>query len=104
MIDILISLASLHFVYCGGSAVCDISDYAVGALLGQCRDKHHYAIFYASKTLTKPHLNYTTKEKELLAVVFAIDKFISYLVGAKVIVYMDHATLEHLLTKKDAKS
>ena len=84
--------------------MCDISDYAVGALLGRCRDKHHYAIFYASKTLTKPHLNYTTKEKELLAVVFAIDKFISYLVGAKVIVYMDHATLEHLLTKKDAKS
>ena len=104
MIDILISLASLHFVYCGGSAGCDISDYAVGAVLGQCRDKQHYAIFYASKTLTKPQVNYTTTEKELLAVVFAIDKFRSYLVGAKVIVYMDHATLEHLLTEKDAKS
>ena len=84
--------------------MCDISDYAVGAVLGQCRDKQHYAIFYASKTLTKPQLNYTTTEKELLAVVFAIDKFRSYLVGAKVIVYMDHATLEHLLTEKDAKS
>jgi hypothetical protein len=42
-------------------------------------------------------------EKELLAVVFAIEKFISYLVGAKVIVYIDHATLKYLLTKKDAK-
>jgi hypothetical protein len=41
-------------------------------------------------------------EKELLAVVFAIDKFRSYLVGAKVIVYMDHAALKYLLTKKDA--
>jgi hypothetical protein len=42
-------------------------------------------------------------EKELLAVVFVIEKFISYLVGAKVIVYTDHAALKYLLTKKDAK-
>jgi hypothetical protein len=48
-------------------------------------------------------LNYATTEKELLAVVFAIEKFRSYLVGAKVIVYTDHATLKYLLTKKDAK-
>jgi hypothetical protein len=38
-----------------------------------------------------------------LVVVFAIDKFRSYLVGAKVIIYIDHATLKYLLTKKDAK-
>jgi hypothetical protein len=49
-------------------------------------------------------LNYATTEKELLAVVFAIDKFRSYLVGAKVIIYTDHAALKYLLTKKDAKS
>ena len=48
-------------------------------------------------------MNYATTEKELLAVVFAMDKFKSYLVGAKVIVYMDHAALKYLLTKKDAK-
>jgi hypothetical protein len=48
-------------------------------------------------------LNYATTEKELLVVVFAIDKFRSYLVGAKVIVYMDHAALKYLLAKKDAK-
>jgi hypothetical protein len=42
-------------------------------------------------------------EKELLAKVFAIKKFRSYLVGAKVIVYTDHAALKYLLTKKDAK-
>jgi len=83
--------------------MCDASDYAVGAVLGQCRDKQHYAISYASKTLTGTQLNYATMEKELLAVVFAMDKFRSYLVGAKVIVYTDHAALKYLLTKKDAK-
>ena len=83
--------------------MCDASDYAVGAVLDQCKDKQHYAIFYASKTLLGPQLNYATTEKELLAVVFAMDKFRSYLVGAKVIVYMDHAALKYLLTKKDAK-
>jgi hypothetical protein len=83
--------------------MCDVSDCVVGAVLGQCKDKKHHAIAYASKTLTGPQLNYATTEKELLAVVFAIDKFRSYLVGAKVIVYTDHAALKYLLTKKDAK-
>jgi hypothetical protein len=83
--------------------MCDASDYAAGAMLDQSKDKKHHAISYASKTLTRPQLNYTTMEKELLAVVFAIEKFRSYLVGAKVIVYIDHATLKYLLTKKDAK-
>jgi hypothetical protein len=84
--------------------MCDASDYAVGAVLGQSKDKKQYAISYASKTLTGPQLNYATMEKELLDVVFAITKFRSYLVGAKVIVYIDHAALKYLLTKKDAKS
>jgi hypothetical protein len=83
--------------------MCDASDYAVGAVLGQTKDKKHYAIAYASKTLTGPQLNYATTEKELLVVVYAIDKFRSYLVGAKAIVYTDHAALKYLLTKKDAK-
>ena len=83
--------------------MCDASDYAVGVVLGQTKDKKHHAIAYASKTLTGPQLNYATTEKELLAIVFAIDKFRSYLVGAKVIVYTDHTALKYLLTKKDAK-
>ena len=83
--------------------MCDASDYAVGAVLGQCKHKQHYTISYASKTLTGPQLNYATTEKELLAVVFAMDMFRSYMVGAKVIVYTDHAALKYLLTKKDAK-
>jgi hypothetical protein len=83
--------------------MCDGSDYTVGAVLDQSKDKKHYAISYASKTLTRPQLNYATMEKELLTVVFAIEKFRSYLVGAMVIVYTDHATLKYLLMKKDAK-
>jgi hypothetical protein len=50
--------------------------------------------------LTGPQVNYATTEKELLAVVVAIDKFRSYLVGAKIIVYTDHVALKYLLTKK----
>ena len=63
--------------------MCDASNYALGTVLGQCRDKQHYAISYASKTLTGPQLNYATTEKELLAVVFTMDKFRSYLVGER---------------------
>jgi hypothetical protein len=83
--------------------MCDASDYVVGAVLGQTKEKKHDAIAYASKTLIGPRLNYATTEKELLAIVYAIDKFRSYLVGAKVIVYTYHAALKYLLTKKDAK-
>jgi hypothetical protein len=63
--------------------MCDASDYAVGALLSESKDNKHYAISYASKTLTSPQLNYATMEKELLPMVFAVEKFRSYLVGAK---------------------
>jgi hypothetical protein len=52
--------------------MCDASDYDVGAVLIRSKDKKHYAISYASKTLTGPQLNYATMEKELLTVVFAI--------------------------------
>jgi hypothetical protein len=89
---------SLHF-----EIMCDASDYAMGAILGQTKDRKHHAIAYASKTLTGPQLNYATTEKEHMTIVFTIDKFRSYLVGAKVIVYTDHAALKYLLTKKDAK-
>jgi hypothetical protein len=67
--------------------MCDASDYTIGTVLGQCRDKQHYAISYASKTLTGPQLNYAMTEKELLVVVFTINKFRSYLVGTKVSIH-----------------
>jgi hypothetical protein len=49
--------------------MCDASDYAIGAVVGQTKDKKHHAIAYASKTLTGAQLNYATIEKELLAIV-----------------------------------
>ncbi|CAN6557506.1 unnamed protein product [Malus baccata var. baccata] len=81
----------------------DASDYALGAVLGQRKDKQPHIIYYASRTLNDVQLNYSTTEKELLAVVFALDKFRSYLLGTKVIIYTDHAALKYLLTKKEAK-
>ncbi|GFS29781.1 hypothetical protein Acr_00g0008430 [Actinidia rufa] len=55
--------------------MCDVSDHAVGAALGQRVYKNPHIIYYASKTLNDTQLNYTTTEKELLDVVFALDKF-----------------------------
>ncbi|KAM2316657.1 hypothetical protein ACFX1S_000487 [Malus domestica] len=81
----------------------DASDYALGAVLGQRKDKQPHVIYYASRTLNDAQLNYSITEKELLAVVFALDKFRSYLLGTKVIIYTDHAALKYLLTKKEAK-
>ncbi|WVZ63903.1 hypothetical protein U9M48_013497 [Paspalum notatum var. saurae] len=83
--------------------MCDASDYAVGAVLGQRKNEKLHAVYYASKTLNDAQVNYTTTEKELLAVVFAFEKFRSYIVNSKVIVYTDHAAIKYLLTKKDAK-
>ncbi|GJU97928.1 putative nucleotidyltransferase, ribonuclease H [Tanacetum coccineum] len=83
--------------------MCDASDYAVGAVLGQRIDKHFNLIHYASKTMNDAQENYTTNEKELLAVVFAFDKFCQYLVLSKTIVFTDHYALRYLFTKQDAK-
>ncbi|RVW59596.1 Retrovirus-related Pol polyprotein from transposon 17.6 [Vitis vinifera] len=84
--------------------MCDASDFAIGAVLGQREDGKPYVIYYASKTLNEAQRNYTTTEKELLAVVFALDKFRAYLVGSFIIVFTDHSALKYLLTKQDAKA
>ncbi|KAJ9556305.1 hypothetical protein OSB04_010919 [Centaurea solstitialis] len=83
--------------------MCDASDWAVGAVLGQKREKIFHLIYYASKTLIDAQINYTTTEKELLAVVFAFDCFRSYLIGAKVSVHTDHSAIKYLMSKADAK-
>ncbi|KAJ9544951.1 hypothetical protein OSB04_024658 [Centaurea solstitialis] len=83
--------------------MCDASDYAVGAVLGQRINNHFQPICYASRTLNDAQENYTTTEKELLAVVFTIEKFRSYLVFSKIIMYTDHSTLKYLFAKPDAK-
>jgi hypothetical protein len=84
--------------------MCDVSDYAMGVVLGQRKDKKPYVIYYASKTLNNAQMNYTTTEKELLAIVFACEKFLFYLVGSPVVVFSDHAALKYLLSKKDSKA
>lgn len=83
--------------------MCDASDKAIGAVLGQRKDKKLHVIYYASKTLDDAQVNYATTEKELLVVVYTCEKFCQYLVGSKVIVYTDHAALKYLMAKKDAK-
>ncbi|GKD97018.1 reverse transcriptase domain-containing protein [Tanacetum coccineum] len=83
--------------------MCDASDFAVGAVLGQRKTKHFQPIHYASKTMTEAQAHYTTTEKELLAVVYAFEKFRPYLVLSKSIVYTDHSALKYLLAKQDAK-
>ncbi|GJW37695.1 reverse transcriptase domain-containing protein [Tanacetum coccineum] len=83
--------------------MCDASDFAVGAVLGQRKNKHFQPIHYASKTMTEAQAHYTTTEKELLAVVYAFEKFRPYLVLSKTIVYTDHSALKYLLAKQDAK-
>jgi len=62
--------------------MCDASDFAVGAVLGQKIDKQPHVIYYASRTLNEAQMNYTTTEKEFLVVVFALEKFRSYLIGS----------------------
>ncbi|XP_052736574.1 uncharacterized protein LOC128197812 [Vigna angularis] len=83
--------------------MCDASDYAIGAVLGQRRDKVFHTIYYASKVLNGAQLNYATTEKEFLAIVYALEKFRPYLIGSKVIIYTDHAAIKYLLTKPDSK-
>ena len=84
--------------------MCDASDFVIGAVLGQREDEKPYVIYYTSKTLNEVQRNYTTTENELLAVVFALDKFRAYLVGSFIVVFTDHSALKHLLTKHDAKA
>lgn len=83
--------------------MCDASDYAVGDVLGLHKDKKLHVICYANKTLYVTQMNHATTKKELLDVVFTIDKLLSYLVGAKIIIYTDHTAIRYLLGKKDAK-
>nr|GEY94081.1 transposon Ty3-I Gag-Pol polyprotein [Tanacetum cinerariifolium] len=61
-------------------------------------------IHYASKTMTKAESNYTTTEKEMLVVVYAFEKFRSYLIMNKSIVYTNHSALKYLFAKKDSKA
>nr|GEX98706.1 reverse transcriptase domain-containing protein [Tanacetum cinerariifolium] len=84
--------------------MCDASNFAVGDILGQRVEKHFRPIHYVSKTMTQAEMNYTTTKKEMLAVVYAFEKFRSYLIMNKCTVYMDHSALKYRFSKKDTKA
>nr|GEU98347.1 reverse transcriptase domain-containing protein [Tanacetum cinerariifolium] len=84
--------------------MCDACDFAIGAVLGQRQEKHFRPIYHASKTMTEAESNYTITEKEILAVVYALEKFWSYLIKNKSIVYTNHSALKYLFAKKDSKA
>ena len=84
--------------------MCDANDLAVRAVLGQKAKGKPYVVYYASKTLNEAQRNYTTTEKELLTVVYALDKFHAYLIGSDIIIFTDHSALKYLLNKQNAKA
>ena len=79
--------------------MCGANNYTVGAVLGQSKEGKPYVIYYASRTLNSEKMNYTTTEKELFVVVFALDKFRSYLIGSSTIVFIDHFAMRYLMSK-----
>lgn len=79
--------------------MCDTRDIAVGGVLGQRREKLVHVIYYASHVLNPAQMNYPTIKNELLAVVYAFDRFWSYLLRSKVIVYTKHVALKYLFAK-----
>jgi len=83
--------------------MCDVSDYAMGAVSGQKKDNQPYALYYVSRTVDEAQVNYARMEKEFLAVVFALEKFQSYVINSKVIAFTYHATLKALMKKSDYK-
>nr|GFC70388.1 reverse transcriptase domain-containing protein [Tanacetum cinerariifolium] len=84
--------------------MCEASDFAVGDVLGQRVEKHCRPIHYASKTMTQAESNYMITKKEMVAIVYAFEKFRSYLIMNKSIVYTDHSALKYLFSKKDTKA
>ena len=80
--------------------MCNASDFAIGAVLGQYKDNKKQVIYYSSRTLNDAQVNYTTTEKEFLAVVFALEKLCTYLLGTKTTIFTDHSALRYLMLKK----
>ena len=89
----------LHF-----EVMCDESDLAIGVVLGQREGGKPYVIYYSRKTFNEAQRNYTTTEKELLAVVYALDKFRANSVGSDIVIFTDHSSLKYLLTNQNDKA
>ena len=83
--------------------MCDASGVTLGVVLGKTRDKILHPIYYASKALYKAQKNFTVTEQDLIAGVFAFEKFRSYMLGTRVIVHTNNSALIYLMAKKDVK-
>lgn len=83
---------------------CDASNYALGCVLSQEIDGVEKPIGYASRQLNNAEINYSTTEKECLALLFGIKYFRCYLYGRRFTVYTDHSALQWLLNLKDSSS
>ena len=82
--------------------MCDANDFAMGAVLGQKDEKVFKAIYYASKNFNEAQENYSTTEKELLAIVSACENFRPYILESHVVIHTDHAAIKYLMAKKKA--
>ncbi|GFX15917.1 retrovirus-related Pol polyprotein from transposon 17.6 [Trichonephila clavipes] len=78
----------------------DASNYALGAVLLQGEGSDEHPIEYASRLLTPAERNYSTTEREALAVVWALKKFRGYIEGTEITVASDHQPLKWLLNLK----
>lgn len=78
----------------------DASNFALGAVLSQ----NSKPICYASRTLNRHEVNYSTIEKELLAIVWSVQNFRPYLFGRRFTIYTDHRPLQWLFNCKDPSS
>jgi hypothetical protein len=77
----------------------DASDIAIEGVLGKKEDQQSYAIYFVRKNLSYVELNYTVTEKEFLAVVHAINKFLHYIIGYEVFVHTDNSSIRFLKNK-----
>ena len=84
--------------------MCDASDYAMGAVLGQRKEKIFRAIYCVNNAFNEAQESYSKTKKEMLAMVFSCEKFRPYILGSHVIIHTDHATIKYLMAKKDVKS
>lgn len=84
--------------------ICDARGVALGAVLGQRHNKILHLVYFASKALNPAQKNYIVIEQEFLVVVFDFERFRTYLLGTKVIMHTNHASLRYMIAMKDAKS
>ena len=71
--------------------------------MGQRTEKIFKAIYYVSKTFNEAQENYSTIDKELIAMVFSCEKFMPYILGSHVIIHTDHVVIKYLMAKKETK-